>query len=118
MLFRYVLRSYAAAFAGIFAAMVAIYLVVDFVDTGSSYQGQTWAVDVLRLYGNKALVVARQLAPAALLLAAAVAVSAMHKRGELTAVGSLAFGPAAVYLPVAAMALAISVGMVAFDEKL
>lgn len=118
MLFRYVLRSYLAAFLGIFAAMVAIYLVVDFVDLGSSYQGPTWATDVLRLYANKAVVVARQLAPAALLLSAAVAVSAMHKRGELTAVGSLAFGPAAIYLPVAALAAAISLGMVAFDEEL
>lgn len=118
ILFRYVLRSYAAAFAGIFAAMVAIYLVVDFVDLGSSYQGPTWAVDVTRLYANKAMVVARQLAPAALLLSAAVVVSAMHKRGELTAVGALAFGPGAVYLPVAALALAISLGMVWFDEAL
>ncbi|HVE87015.1 MAG TPA: LptF/LptG family permease [Myxococcales bacterium] len=116
-LFRYVLRNYAAAFAGIFAAMVAVYLVVDFVDTGSAYQGPTWAVDVAWLYANKALTVARQLAPAALLLAAAVAVSAMHKRGELTAVGALAFGPSAVYLPVAALALGISLGMVAFDEE-
>src|SRR5205823_6165900 len=118
MLYRYVLRNYAAAFLGIFAAMVAIYLVVDFVDLGSSYQGPTWATDVVRLYLNKAVVVGRQLAPAALLLSAAVAVSAMHKRGEITAVGSLAFGPQAVYLPVAAMALAISLGMVAFDEAL
>lgn len=117
-LFRYVLRSYAAAFAGIFAAMVAIYLVVDFVDIGSAYQGPTWAVDVARLYANKALVVARQLAPAALLLAAAVAVSGLRKRGELTAVGALAFGPKAIFMPVAALALAISAGMVVFDEAL
>ena len=117
-LFRYVLRGYATAFAGIFAAMVAIYLVVDFVDIGSAYQGPTWAVDVAWLYANKALVVARQLAPAALLLAAAVAVSTLHRRGELTAVGALAFGPKTVLLPVATLALAVSAGMVAFDETL
>jgi lipopolysaccharide export system permease protein len=115
-LFRYVLSTCAAAFAGIFAAMIAIYLVVDFVDTGSTYRGPDLLWNLADLYANRALVVARQLAPPALLLAAAVAVSTLRKRGELTAMRALGVQPATLYLPVAALALLVCACTVAFDE--
>jgi lipopolysaccharide export system permease protein len=116
LLFRYVVRTYLASFAGIFAAGLAIFLVADFVDRASMYTGPHWVTAVVWLYGNKALVAAKQLGPAALLLAAGTTVSLLRKRGELTAMGALTVGPAALYLPIALCAATVCVGLVAFDE--
>ncbi len=113
---RYVLRGYLGAFAGILAAVLAIFLVGDFVDRAKAYTGPNWIADVAVLYGFKALVATQQLAPAALLLAAGIAVSTLRKRGELTAVRALSFGPSALYLPIGAAALTICLSLVAFDE--
>lgn len=115
-IFRYIARTYLALLAGIFGALVAIFLVADFVDRLKSYSGPNWIADVAELYGYKALVAAHQLGPAALLLSAGTAVSLVRKRGELTALGSLAFGPSSFYLPIALCALAFGSALIAFDE--
>ncbi|MCI0574165.1 MAG: LptF/LptG family permease [Myxococcaceae bacterium] len=110
-------RQYAATFVAVFAAVVAVFLVADFVDNARSYKGSDWVADVALLYGYKALVVGHQLAPAALLLAAGMTVSALRRRGELTALKALGFPPHALLLPVGLCALAVSAGMVVFDER-
>ena len=117
-IFRYVLVTYATLFAGIFAAMLAIYLVVDFVDRAKIYLAGGWSWDVLVLYGYKAQLVAQQLGPAVLLLASGVAVSTLRKRGELTALSALTFGPAALYVPIGLAALVLAMGLMGFDEAL
>lgn len=117
-LVRYVLRTYAVLFAGIFFAMLAIYLVVDFVDRAKVYTSQGWIWEIALVYAYKAEMVAQQLSPAVLLLAAAVAVSMLRKRGELTALGALSFGPSVLYVPVAALATVIAVAFIGFDEWL
>jgi lipopolysaccharide export system permease protein len=117
-LFRYVLRTYATFAAGIFAGMLAIFLVVDFVDRSKSYTGPNWVRDVAELYGWKALQVIQQLGPAALMLGAGVAVSALRKRGEVTAMRSLSLGPSILYLPIGLCALLSALGLMAFDEGL
>ncbi len=115
-LFRYVARTYLLFALGILSALVAVFLVVDFVDRARSYTGEGWVWNVLVLYANKALLAVQQLGPAALLLAAGASVSSLRKRGEVTAIRSLAFGPQALYLPVAACVAVACVGLVAFDE--
>jgi lipopolysaccharide export system permease protein len=115
-LFRYVARTYVQFAVGIFAAVLTIFLVVDFVDRARNYSGEGWVWNVMLLYANKALVVTQQLGPAALLLAAGAAVSSLRKRGEVTAMQSLTFGPSALYLPVALCVGIACVGLVAFDE--
>ncbi len=115
-LFRYVLRTYAVLLVGIFAAMLAIYLVVDFVDRAKIYTSQGWIWEVALVYWYKAQLIAQQLGPAVLLLSAGIAISLLRKRGELTALASLSFGPAALYLPVALLSSAMAVGLMAFDE--
>jgi lipopolysaccharide export system permease protein len=118
ILFRYIVRTYLAAFAGILAGGVAIFLVADFVDRARMYSGPGWVIEASILYGNKALLAIEQLGPAALLLAAGAMVTLLRRRGELTALSSLTLGPAAIYLPVALCALVASCGLVAFDEVL
>ena len=115
-LFRYVLIDYLRFFLGILLALTVVFLVGDFVDRAKFYTGPHWVADVAVLYGYKALVTLHQLAPAALLLGAGVTVSSFRKRGELTAVHSLAFGPTSLYLPIAVVAATVGLGLVVFDE--
>lgn len=115
-LFLYLVRTYLRFAVGIFAAVLTVFLVVDFVDRARAYTGEGWVWDVMRLYGNKALVATQQLGPAALLLAAGAAVSSLRKRGEVTAMRALTFGPAALYLPVGLCALVACLGLIVFDE--
>lgn len=113
---RYVLRSYATFVAGILGIVLAIFLVTDFVDRAKAYTGPNVVADVAVLYGYKALVFTHQLGSAVLLLAAGACVSALRKRGEVTAIGALSFGPSALYLPIGMLAVAASGALVAFDE--
>jgi len=115
-LFRAVALAYLRHWAAIFVAVLAIYLVADFVDRAKSYTGPHWMVNALVLYGYKALVTARQLAPASLLIGAGAAVSSLRRTGEVTAMRSLTLGPWALYAPIGAVALVISLALVAFDE--
>lgn len=112
----YVLRTLAALTGGIFLAIITVYLVIDFVDRSKSYTGPNWVTDVALLYWYKALTVGHQLAPAAMLLGSAAVIALFRKRGELTALSALAFGPKTFYIPVAIFALAMAVGLVAFEE--
>ena len=115
-LFRYVMRTYLGFALGILAALVAVFLVVDFVDRARTYTGEGWLWNVIVLYANKALMSVQQLGPAALLLAAGTSVSSLRKRGEVTAMRALSFGPRALYLPVGACVGVACVGLIAFDE--
>jgi lipopolysaccharide export system permease protein len=114
--FFYVVRAYLRNVVGIFFAVLTVFLVVDFVDRARAYSGEGWVLAVLELYANKALVASQQLGPAALLLAAGTTVSGLRKRGEVTALSALTFGPSAVYVPIGLCALLACLGFVAFDE--
>jgi lipopolysaccharide export system permease protein len=116
ILFRYVVRTYFAYFAVIATSALTIFLVADFVDRAKAYRGANWVVDVLVLYGYKALVAAQQLGPAITMLAAGATISVLRKRGELTALKSLAMGPLSLYLPVGICALVLAIFLAAFDE--
>ncbi|MBF5041295.1 YjgP/YjgQ family permease [Aggregicoccus sp. 17bor-14] len=116
-LLRYVVRTYLQFFVGILGAVLAIFLVADFVDRGRNFTGEGWVAAAALLYANKALVAAHQLGPAAMLLAAGATVSSLRKRGEVTAIRALTFGPAALYLPIGLCALVLGLGLIAFDES-
>lgn len=115
-LYRSVAREYLVMVLGILLALVAIFLVGDFVDRAKAYTGEDWVSAVAELYAYKALVTAHQLAPAALLLAAGATISALRRRGELTALQSLGFSSRVVLLPVGVIALVACLGLIAFDE--
>jgi lipopolysaccharide export system permease protein len=104
-LFRHVAARTLAAFLGALAGVVAIFLAVDFVDNSAGFVGEGWVLGVLELYANKTAVVVRQVAPAAMILGAAVAVSGLRRTREWTAMRSVGLGPWRVALPVATVAL-------------
>ena len=88
-----------------------IYLVIDFADRAHGFSGRAWGKAVLELYANKAAVVAYQLAPAALIIAAALLVTLLSRRGELIALYALGVRPLRLALPIAAFGAALGLGL-------
>ena len=116
ILWRYVAGEYARALAGTLFGLCAIYLVVDYVDRAKNYGGEDWLRWVLELYAFKAVTVAYELAPGAMLLAAGVAVAGLRRRGEYTALRALAMGPMNVLLPIVTIATLVTGAIVIADE--
>jgi lipopolysaccharide export system permease protein len=104
-LFLYVARRTLATFLGALAGVVAIFLAVDFVDNSPGFTGEGWVLGVLELYANKTAVVVRQVAPAAMILGAAISVSSLRRTREWTAMRAMGLGPWRMALPVVAVAL-------------
>jgi lipopolysaccharide export system permease protein len=101
--------------ASIFAAMggvVAIYLAVDFVDNSAGFGGPGWLLAVLELYANRAAVVTRMVAPAAMILGAAIAVSTLRRTREYTALRAVGLGPWRLAFPVLLVTLGLGVVLV------
>lgn len=108
ILARHVATRALLAFLAALAGVVAVFLVVDFVDNAHVIQGHGWLPAALELYANKAAVVAGQMAPAAMLLGAAVATSGLRQTREWTALRSVGLGPWRVALPMAAAAVLVA----------
>jgi lipopolysaccharide export system permease protein len=116
ILFRYAARRALVAMIGALAGVVALYLAVDFVDNSASWKGAGWQLAALELYANKAVVVARMVAPAAILLGASIAVSGFRATREWTAMRALGLGPWRLAVPVLAVAFGAGVVMVAVHD--
>jgi lipopolysaccharide export system permease protein len=97
--------------------VVLIYLVIDFADRAHTYTGRAWGVAVAELYSYKAAVVAYQLAPAALIIAAALVVTLLSRRGELTALFALGVRPLRLAIPIAAFAAVLGLGLFWLGEQ-
>jgi lipopolysaccharide export system permease protein len=108
-------RTWLASLAA-FAGVLTIFLAVDVVDNASVFEGPGWVLTALELYANKAAVVAHQIAPAALLLGAAIAVSGLRQTREWTAMRSVGLGPWRVALPVVGAVALVSLALLALHE--
>jgi lipopolysaccharide export system permease protein len=117
-LFLYVARRALAAFAGALVAVVALFLVVDFAENANIFHGPGWVTGALAYYANKATVVAYQIAPAAMLLAAAVTASGFRKTREYTAMRALGLGPWRLATPVLAVMAVVGGAMAFFGDTL
>lgn len=111
----YVLRLYLGWFAALLAVLLVVFVVADFSDRVKLFMAHSLA-DVAQMYWNKSLVALHQLGPPALMLAAGAALATLGRRGELTAMRALAFGPASLYLPIGGAALLASGAFLVFDE--
>jgi lipopolysaccharide export system permease protein len=112
ILFAYVARRTLGAIFAALVGVVAIYLAVDFVDNSSGFGGPGWVPAVLELYANKAAVVTRMVAPAAMILGAAIAVSGFRRTREYTALRAMGLGPWRLAGPVLAVTLGLGVVLV------
>ena len=107
----------ARLFAATLGGVVLLYLVIDFADRAHGYRGRAWGRAVLELYANKAAVVAYQLAPAAIIIAASMLVTMLLRRGELTALFALGVRPWRIAAPIAAFAAALGLALFWLGEK-
>lgn len=116
IIFRYIARSYLGALIAALVGMCALFLIVDFADRVKLFTGAGWFEAVVELYACKAAVTAHQLAPAAIALGAAIAVSGLRRTGEVTALRSLGRGPWTFAVPVAAVAMAFAATLFAVED--
>src|SRR5206468_9672739 len=107
------LRLFVATLGGV----VLIYLVIDFADRAHTYSGRAWGRAAAELYANKAAVVAYQLAPAALIIAAALVVTLLSRRGELTALLALGVRPRRLAAPVGFVGLLFGIFLFFLGER-
>ena len=116
ILFRHVAARTAWAILAAMIGIVTIYLAVDYVDNSGSYTGPGLIPAVLELYANMAVVVIRQVAPAAMLLGAGVAVSGMRQTREYTAMRAAGLGPWFVSTPVILVVFLFGAGLVLLHD--
>jgi lipopolysaccharide export system permease protein len=116
ILFGYAARRTLGAMLGALAGVVALYLAVDFVDNSAAFSGPGWVPAAIELYANKAAVVARQVAPAALLLGASVAVSGFRVTREWTAMRAVGLGPWRLAVPVLVVTFAAGLALVVLHD--
>jgi len=103
--FRYVAGKTLFAFLGALAGVLAVFLAVDFVDNAPQLGGEGWLWPALEMYANKTAVVVRQIAPAAMILGAAIAASGMRQTREWVAMRALGLGPWRLAVPIMAVML-------------
>lgn len=116
ILFRYIARRTVWAILASLIGVVTIYLAVDYVDNSASYTGEGWIPAVLELYANMAVVVVRQVAPAAMLLGAGIAVSGLRQTREYVAMRAAGLGPWFLSTPVIAVVLLFGAGLVVLHD--
>lgn len=116
IVFRYLARAYLGALIAALVGMCTLYLIIDFADRARFFTGPGWLEAVIELYLCKLAVTAHQLAPAALALGAAIAMSALRRRGEVTALRSLGRGVGTFAVPVATVTLVFSAVLMAAED--
>jgi lipopolysaccharide export system permease protein len=115
-LFLHLARRALVAFLGALAAVVILFLAVEFAEGASAFHGAGAIQAALKVYLYRAAAVAWQTAPAAMLLAASLTASGIRRTREYDAMRSLGLGPWRVALPVLAVAALVAGGMVIFDD--
>ncbi|HEX9402494.1 MAG TPA: LptF/LptG family permease [Anaeromyxobacter sp.] len=116
ILFGYAARRTLLAMLGAIGGVVAIYLAVDFVDNSAAFSGHGWFPAALELYANKAVVVTREIGPAAMLLGASVAVSGFRATREWTAMRAVGLGPWRLAVPVLAVTFGAGVALLVLHD--
>lgn len=114
--FRYVARAFLVASVSAVIGMSGLILLIDFADRAKIYTGPGWLLAVAELYACKFAMTVYQIAPAAAGLAAAVAISSLRQRGEITALRSLGRGPGAFAWPVAACATLLAITLSVLED--
>ena len=116
-LFRHLAARTLVAFLGALAGVLVIFLAVDFVDYADQFTGPGWLLPALELYANKTALVVRQVAPAAMIVGAGLAVSGLRQTREWTAMRALGLGPWRVAAPVSFVAVLAGLALVVVHEK-
>lgn len=117
ILFRYIALRTFIAFLGSLSGVLLIFLAVDFVDYAPAVGVTGWFWPALELYANKSALVVHEIAPAAMIIGAALATSGLRQSREWTAMRALGLGPWRVGVPVAVVAVASGLALVLLHEE-
>lgn len=112
---RYVAGLMVTLFLGLSLGLVALFIVIDFGDWLHLYIGKP-AGDVATLYWYRGQLAFAQLAPAAMVLAAALTITVVRRRGEWTALRALGASSFTLVRPVLLVCAACAAGLVVFQE--
>ena len=112
---RYVARLTGGLFVLLAVGLITLFLVIDFGDWLRVYAGRPVG-DVALLYWYRSHLAMVQFAPAALVLAAGLAVSTVRRRGEWTALRAVGASSAVVVRPIMVFSIVASLGLVVFQE--
>jgi lipopolysaccharide export system permease protein len=115
-LFRHVAARALVAFLGALLAVVALFLAVDFAENATALRGEGWVLAAAEFYLYRSAEVVWQIAPAAMLLAAAITASGLRRTREYTALRSVGLGPLRVALPVVAVCALAGLALAAFGD--
>ncbi len=110
-----VARLYVGLLLATLAGVTLVFLAVDFGDQQRSLSDLPGAV-LLELYVYRGLIAFRQLAPAAMLLAAGATASVLRLRGEWLALQALGVSPLQAFWPIFVLGGLLALGLVAFDD--
>jgi lipopolysaccharide export system permease protein len=116
---RHVLREFLLYLLLGFGTFVGIYLIVDLfekIDTFVDYQAG--AALIFAYYANKLPLIAVQILPVAMLLAAILALGQLRRLNEIAAMQSCGCSPLRITLPLLIVALLVSAGAYVVGEEL
>jgi lipopolysaccharide export system permease protein len=117
-LFLLLARRALLTFLGALAAVVVLFLAVEFAEGVGAFQGEGAMRAAALVFLYRAAAVAWQTAPAAMLLSASLTATSIRRTREYDAMRALGLGPWRVALPVLAVAALVAFGMVVFDDTL
>jgi LPS export ABC transporter permease LptG len=109
-------REIAWRFLATLGGATVLYLVIDYADRSTSLGRYATTMAVVDYYANKAAVIVYQVAPGALIIAAAMLVSRLSRTGELNALFALGVSPLRVLWPLALFGATVGAGLFALGE--
>jgi lipopolysaccharide export system permease protein len=116
---RYILNYFRRYFLLALMAFIGLYLIVDFLEKIDNFTRHNAPAKLYLLYYlNSVPMVAVQIVPLAVLLAVFLAIGALSRSNELTAIRSGGISLGHVAMPLLGIAFAISVGVMAASEFL
>jgi lipopolysaccharide export system permease protein len=117
IVFRYVSSSFLRALTAALVGMSSIYLIIDFADRAKQYTGPGIFKALVVLYTCKLALIVYQLAPAALGLAGAIAMSSLRKTNEVTALQALGRGPGTFLWPLGLCAALFALTLTLAEDR-
>lgn len=117
VLFRYVSREFLKLFGLCLSALIAIYLVFDFIDrAGNFFRTDPELQAVLLFFFYKIPTIIFQLVPVSVLLATLLTLALMSRHSEITAMKAGGVSVPTIVLPIILWSLALAGGALAINE--
>ncbi|MGQ0810239.1 MAG: LPS export ABC transporter permease LptG [Nitrospiraceae bacterium] len=117
ILFRYLLREYVKIFTMCFAALMTVYLVIDFFEKVRRFlRYDASVIDVLTFFALRAPGISFQIAPLAILMATLLTLGVLSRNHEITAMRSCGISVYWMASPLLCFAVVVGLVLLAFSS--